>query len=335
MKILYAVQATGNGHISRAHQLYPYLCEIGDVDILLSGSNSNLPMDIPIKYRTHGLSLFYNQCGGLDYLKSFSAFNWKRVKKEAYDLPVEKYDLIINDFDHITARACKTKNIRSVQFGHQGSFMSENTPRPSKSSFIGEYVLKNYAPASHYVGLHFDRYDTFIFPPVVKNIFLYSKPKDQGHITVYLPSYEKICLTKIFKELSPLEIHWFVKDVDQPYQEDNIHYYPIHQKYFNESLINCHALLTGGGFETPAEALYLGKKLMTIPINGQYEQQCNAAALQKLGVPKMSNLDNKTKHIFFDWLNSNVKVPTIVPNNIEETLNYILSLNDKVLVNRV
>ena len=25
MKIFYAVQATGNGHISRAQQLYPYL----------------------------------------------------------------------------------------------------------------------------------------------------------------------------------------------------------------------------------------------------------------------------------------------------------------------
>lgn len=33
MKILYAVQATGNGHISRAHQLYPYLREMGETDI--------------------------------------------------------------------------------------------------------------------------------------------------------------------------------------------------------------------------------------------------------------------------------------------------------------
>jgi hypothetical protein len=30
MKIFYAVQATGNGHISRAIQLMPYLEKLGD-----------------------------------------------------------------------------------------------------------------------------------------------------------------------------------------------------------------------------------------------------------------------------------------------------------------
>jgi len=33
-KIFYAVQATGNGHVSRAQQLYPYLKQFGEVDFL-------------------------------------------------------------------------------------------------------------------------------------------------------------------------------------------------------------------------------------------------------------------------------------------------------------
>jgi spore coat polysaccharide biosynthesis predicted glycosyltransferase SpsG len=52
MKIFYAVQATGNGHISRAHQLLPYLREMGEVDIFLSGSNASLPYELPVKYRS-------------------------------------------------------------------------------------------------------------------------------------------------------------------------------------------------------------------------------------------------------------------------------------------
>ncbi len=329
MKILYAVQATGNGHISRAHQLYPYVAQLGKVDILLSGSNANLPMDLPVKYRTQGLSLFYNQCGGLDYLKSISKFNFRRIVKEAKSIPVENYDLIINDFDHITARACRYKGVRSIQFGHQGSFMSEATPRPKKRSIIGEAILKNYAPATHFVGLHFDRYDDFIFPPVIKDVFINAKPQDHGHITVYLPSYEKVCLTEIFNELAPTPIHWFVKDVEKPYVEGNIHYFPIQQEYFNESLIHCHGLLTGGGFETPAEAVYLKKKLMVIPIKGQYEQQCNAAALEKMGIPKLSILDCDSKHVFFDWTQSKPHHPHIKANDISETLDYILNLNGK------
>jgi uncharacterized protein (TIGR00661 family) len=324
MKILYAVQATGNGHISRAHQLFPHLSEWGEVDILLSGSNSTLAMELPVTYRAHGLSLFYNQCGGLDYWKSFSKFNWKRVKQEARDLPVEKYDIIINDFDHITARACREKGVPSVQFGHQASFMSPATPRPKKRSILGEFILKNYAPATHYVGLHFDRYDNFVFPPIIKDTFLNARPQNHGHITVYLPSYDKVCLTEIFKEASPVPIHWFAKEVVRPFTDGNIHYFPIDQTYFNESLIHCHGLLTGGGFETPAEALYLGKKLLTIPIQGQYEQECNAAALQKAGVDSLPVLDRTSKHVFFDWIYSSGSQPVLEANNITETLSYMM-----------
>lgn len=69
MKIFYAVQATGNGHISRAYQLMPYLEQYGEVDVFLSGSNSNLNVPLPIKYRSSGISLNYSECGGLDIQK--------------------------------------------------------------------------------------------------------------------------------------------------------------------------------------------------------------------------------------------------------------------------
>ena len=59
MKIFYAIQATGNGHISRAMELLPYLQHYGEVDLFLSGSNSTLDLSAPIKFRSKGLSLFY------------------------------------------------------------------------------------------------------------------------------------------------------------------------------------------------------------------------------------------------------------------------------------
>ncbi len=47
MKIFYAIQATGNGHISRAMELLPYLQRYGTVDIFLSGANSTLSLERP------------------------------------------------------------------------------------------------------------------------------------------------------------------------------------------------------------------------------------------------------------------------------------------------
>ena len=88
MKILYAVQATGNGHISRAIQLYPFLKEYGKVDFYLSGSNMALKTDLPIMGRSKGISLFYKTNGGLDYIKIIKSFSFK-IFLDAYKLPVK------------------------------------------------------------------------------------------------------------------------------------------------------------------------------------------------------------------------------------------------------
>jgi uncharacterized protein (TIGR00661 family) len=50
------------------------------------------------------------------------------------------------------------------------------------------------------------------------------------------------------------------------------------------SLASCEGLLTAAGFETSSEALFCGKKLLVIPLQGQYEQRCNAEALRRMGV---------------------------------------------------
>ena len=162
MKILYSVQATGNGHISRAMELLPYLERYGTVDIFLSGSNSTLELDAPIKYRSKGLSLFYTCQGSLDYRKIFRNISPLRIMKEVRDLPVEKYNMVINDFECITSMACAKKKIPSVNLGHQASFLSSKTPRPEKQSKVGEWILKNYAKATQHIGLHFQCYDDFI-----------------------------------------------------------------------------------------------------------------------------------------------------------------------------
>ena len=109
MKIFYAVQATGNGHISRAMELLPYLENYGKIDLFLSGANSSLELNAPIKYRSRGLSLFYTCKGSLDYISMMRKIAPLRLKKEIAELPVEQYDLVINDFECITSLACRQK----------------------------------------------------------------------------------------------------------------------------------------------------------------------------------------------------------------------------------
>jgi uncharacterized protein (TIGR00661 family) len=328
MKIFYAIQATGNGHISRAMQLLPYLNRYGKVDVFLSGANSQLPANLPVKYRSKGLSLFYNQGGGLNYRKIAQQTNIGRIIKEVKALPVENYDVVINDFECITALACRFKKVASVNFGHQASFQSPLVPRPAKKEWMGEFLLKNYAQASQYIGLHFKQYDDFIFEPVIKKEILEATPTNKGHITVYLSAYSDAVLLKQFSKLKSFKFQVFSKQVQQVTIQDNVTFLPVQQQLFNESMITAQAVITGAGFETPAEVLQLQKKLMVIPIKGQYEQYCNAAALETFGVPVLQKIDNDFPLRFMEWLASNQQQPVCFDNVAPRVVSHLLEQYD-------
>jgi uncharacterized protein (TIGR00661 family) len=329
MKIFYAVQATGNGHISRAMTLLPYLQEYGTVDIFLSGDNSHLVLDAPVKYRSKGISLFYNCKGGLDYWKMVKRIQPLRVMQEIRDLPVEKYDMVLNDFDFITSAACARKKIPSIHFGHQASFQSAATPRPVKKDITGEWLLKNYVKAAHHVGLHFKSYEEGIFPAVIKNEILEADPCDNNFILVYLPSYCEKQLTQMFRVIPDFRFRVFSRETKMARTERNISFVPVTKDLFNESLITCTGIITGAGFETPAEALHLGKKILATPIRGQYEQQCNAAALQQMGITCLTKIDESFPVHFYRWIQSAAPVQVSYSNVIPSCLNHLFSLAEK------
>jgi uncharacterized protein (TIGR00661 family) len=226
-----------------------------------------------------------------------------RAYKEAKALPLEQYDVILNDFESITALACYIKNIPSVNVGHQAAFMSANTPRPQKRNIIGELVLQKYAPATAYVGLHFQQYDHFIYPPIIKNDILQGHSIDKGHITVYLSHYSDAEVARALHQIPDVCFEVFSKIVKSTERRGNITFIPISHHAFTQSMLQAHGVITGAGFETPAETLYLGKRLLCLPIRGQYEQLCNAAALQLFQVPIIEKIDQNFPQQVKDWLN--------------------------------
>jgi len=80
-------------------EIYPHLQKYGEVDVFLSGSNYDLKSDLPVAYKSKGISLAYNQqSGSIDIKKTIKNIRLKQLWGEAKYLPIEKYDLIINDF---------------------------------------------------------------------------------------------------------------------------------------------------------------------------------------------------------------------------------------------
>ena len=321
MKILYAVQGTGNGHISRARDIIPILKKKGEVDILVSGTEAEVSLPYPVKYTFKGLSFVFGKNGGIDLLATYKKGNLKRLYNEIKSLPVEEYDIVINDFEPVSAWACKLKSKECIGLSHQAAVINKHSPKPKNKDFVGQAVLKNYAPVSEQYGFHFEPYDKNIFTPVIRSAIRNAQPVDKGHYTVYLPAYSDERIIKILSLVENVQWKVFSKHSDKSFVEKNIHIYPINNELFIESMISARGILCGAGFETPAEAMFLKKKLLVIPMKGQYEQQCNAAALKNLGITVIKSL--KLKHVdkIKNWIDLSrslsVEYPDITENIID------------------
>jgi uncharacterized protein (TIGR00661 family) len=106
---------------------------------------------------------------------------------------------------------------------------------------------------------------------------------------------------------------------------NNITFIPVNNEMFNNSMLHSEGIITGAGFETPAEALYLGKKLLCLPIQGQYEQLCNAAALQQFNVPIIENIDSHfTAHIY-NWLQMEAPKKLQLNQSTLQTIEHVIT----------
>ncbi|GGC64216.1 glycosyl transferase [Pedobacter quisquiliarum] len=301
MRILYAIQGTGNGHISRARAIVPLLQQYGNLDLLISGTQADVSLIENVKYELHGFSFIFGRKGGVNHYETWRSMNLPRFVRDMNKLPLKDYNLIINDFEPVTAWACKRKGLESVGLSHQASFQSRNVPRP-KSIDWAQLVLKYYAPASHYVGFHFEKYDHFINTPVIRSQIRELQVRDDGHYTVYLPAIDDKFLIPILHQLPHVQWQVFSKHAIVGYTSKNVQVNLINNEQYNASLASCTGLLTGGGFEGPAEALFLGKKLLVVPMKFQYEQQCNAFALKKFGIPVIWGSNKNWLPILKEWI---------------------------------
>ena len=273
MKILYAIQGTGNGHLSRALEIVPLLKKYGEVDVLVSGIQGDLQLPFPIKYTFKGLSFIFGKKGGVDLYNTFLKLKSKRVYNEIKQLPIDEYDIVINDFEPISAWACYAANKQCISLSHQSAVQSAHSPKPISYDIIGQALLRYYAPSTKQYGFHFERYDKNIFTPVIRQQIRKATVENLGHYTVYLPAYDD---DRILKHLLGFEhIQWrvFSKHNKKGLIKKNVVILPIQNELFVESIASSEGVICGAGFETPAEALFMKKKLLVIPMNGQSEQQ--------------------------------------------------------------
>lgn len=323
MKILYAIQGTGNGHASRAIEIVPHLQKRADVDVLISGYQCELKFPFKVKYKLNGLSFIFGKKGGVDMKQTIKKAKFRNLLREIKSLPVDKYDLIINDFEPVSAWAAKFKKTPIISLSHQNAVLDNNAPKYNKL-LAQKLILKYYAPAKNKFGFHFKTYSAETFLPIIRKEIRYKKPSKKGHYTVYLPAYADEKIIQVLSQFTSIKWEVFSKHTDSHKFINNINIKPVNGKEFMKSILSANGVLCGAGFETPAEALYLKKKLMVIPMKNQYEQQCNALALKEMGVPVIPKLSKKYSDEIAKWIINESNVIVDYPDVTEDILDAII-----------
>ncbi|MEY3591376.1 MAG: hypothetical protein RLZZ38_332 [Bacteroidota bacterium] len=323
MKILYAIQGTGNGHLSRAHEIVPLLKQFAQVDTLISGNQSQINAAFDIHYQRTGLTFLSGKNGDISILKSLKNTHPIDFVKEIKAFPIKQYDLVLSDFEPVSAWSALVNNVPCIELSHQAGVIHQNAPKPDKKMAFGRYVLHHYVPTKTKYGFHFEAYENSVFTPVIRREIRQASPTDNGHYTVYLPGYHDDVLLHFLRQF-PVKWEVFSKYAKYAYRVDDVFIEPISQFRFQESLLSATGVLAGAGFELPAEALFLGKKVLVIPMKGHYEQTCNALGAQKVGAMTIPELDLLYHRQINYWLTQASPSPMHYKDDTAQILERIL-----------
>ena len=310
MRILYGVQGTGNGHLSRARAMAAAFAERGvAVDYLFSGRPRSgfFAMDCFGSFQWRRGLTFVNEHGRVSYLKTVLRNDYPAFLRDVRTLDPGAYDVVLSDFEPVTAWAGRLRGKTVVSLGHQPAF--DHAVPVAQRDLRTRLVMRLFAPGSVRVGMHWSSFGAPILPPLVDVEAGAAPPRRRrGKILVYLPFEDPATVQAL---LRPFLAHeFFVYAPGSPCRdEDNLRLRPTSLDGFRRDLADCDGVISNAGFELASECLALGKRLLVKPQGRQMEQASNALALCQLGyAASMERLDARR---IGDWLDSNAVPPRL------------------------
>ncbi|MCB5160835.1 MJ1255/VC2487 family glycosyltransferase [Marinomonas algarum] len=328
MRILYGVQGTGNGHITRARAMAYEMHQLGiDVDFVFSGRTVEDYFDMAIfgHYQTfEGLS-FVARNGELDLHATYKKARLGQFYRDVQRLDTRGYDLVMTDYEPIVAWAAKRQGVPCLGFGHQYAF-THDIPRYQKNR-LAQWVMSNFAPVSSQLGAHWHHFGHPILPPLV------SMPETQStvsadHVLVYLPFENSEAVFEWLEAVPNYHFRVHCKDID-PGIYGNIEVFPFDRTTFQKNLSECQSVLCNAGFELNSEALQLGRRILTKPLKGQIEQHSNVMALSLLGLT--STCDALDEKVIANWLETREVAQIRYPNVAKAVVEWLVSGHDERL----
>lgn len=283
LRLLYGVQATGNGHITRARTMAAELAA-GNIEVryLFSGRDRAALFDMEpfgdFEWR-RGLT-FATRRGRVAPLRTLRGLRPIRFIRDVQALDLSGYDRILTDFEPVTAWAARVQNREVIGIAHQYAF---RYPVPTgRVGPVNRAVLNYFAPVTTAIGVHWHHFGNPIMPPLIAPP-AHSPTLEAHKVLVYLPFEARDEVVQWLRHLTDTEFSFYT-DVTEATDLGNVHLKPLSREHFPRDLASCDGVIANAGFGLISEAIQYGKKVLVRPLRGQMEQLANAAAIRELGL---------------------------------------------------
>jgi uncharacterized protein (TIGR00661 family) len=305
MRILYGVVGEGMGHATRSKVVCEHLVAAGhQVKIVVSGrAHGMLSKSFEDVVEIRGLTIRYvdNRVDrdGTLARNVLAAPSMLSANVTAYFRAVSRFqpDVVISDFDSFAYLFGKRHRLPVISIDNQQLISRCKLPKFAKSKVRIDYEMtKAFVRAKlpgcdHYAITTFFEppirgkceNDTTLVPPILRKEILAAKKGARAgdHVLVYQTSTSD---TRLFDELESIRgAKFVVYGLRRNARRGNVTLKEFSETGFVDDLAAAQAVVTNGGLSLIGEGIYLGKPILSVPVQNQYEQVLNARYLEHLG----------------------------------------------------
>lgn len=322
MRILYGVQGTGNGHITRARVIAAELAKRDiQVDFLFSGRAAEGYFDMePFgAFQTRPGMSFVTDAGQVSIIQTLRQSRPVRLIRDIRSLPVRNYDLVLNDFEPVSAWAARRAGVPSVGVSHQAAFLKA-IPKEGEN-LRARLLIRHFAPVDVALGVHWYHFGQSFLPPIIEHR-QQCGPVSANKVIVYLPFEAPAEIQSLLAPFAQTEFYCYHPEVRSA-DLGHIHFRSPSRHGFHRDLADAAGVISNGGFELASESLCMGKKLLLKPLHGQFEQLSNVLTLRQLGLA--STMRRLSTHALNDWLSLPPAAPVMYPQVASRLVDWLLA----------
>lgn len=317
MRILYGVVGEGMGHATRSRVVIEHLLGRGhELRVVVSGRAHDFLIErlrghdrLAIE-EIHGLSLGYegNQVDlGESLLQNLEEAPrgllrniqvYRKVAEEGF-----APELVVSDFEswayfYGVNHLVPVVSIDNMQILNRCRHGLEVTDWQCFDFLLAKLAVKIKLPgAYHYLVTSFffpevAKKRTTLVPPILRPEILSARREPGRHVLVYQSAASNRALLPMIEDL-PFEFRIYGRGRAPDGATASTgraragRAQLVHRAFsetgFVEDLRTARAVIAGGGFSLMSEAVHLHVPMLSVPIEGQYEQEMNARYLEKLG----------------------------------------------------